>query len=276
MGDGEHATPRLMPGGLRANRLFDRASGRSFTVAVDRPLMGGVRHGGPSIRELVGRAAAAEPDAIVLSPGALKQSWDLFAYRGGPAAIVRIDHLLARDFARGRGEHHRMLCSVDDAIARGADAVLVFLIDGFEDGATFADNIAAVSRVVADARRFGVPVIVESVLWGARSTDERDPEGLAAACRMAAELGADVVKTQHTGDAASMRGVIEACSVPVMVLGGAPTSDPRALVDYTIEAIEAGAAGVIFGRNVYLSEDADVIDELRNLVHAVPRQRASA
>ena len=169
-----------------------------------------------------------------------------------------------------------MLCSVGDAVACGADAVLVFLVDGFADGATFADNVAAVSRVVADASRLGVPVIVESVLWGARSTDERDPEALAAVCRMAAELGADVVKTQHTGDAATMRGVIDACSVPVMVLGGAPASDPRALVGYTMEALEAGAAGVIFGRNVYLSDDPAAIDELRNLVHGLPAQRASA
>jgi DhnA family fructose-bisphosphate aldolase class Ia len=260
-----------LPSGLRARRLFDRASRRSFIVAVDRPLMGGVGVGGPSMRELVRRAAAAEPDAIVLGPGALKQCWDLLAYRGGPAAIVRIDHLLVREFARGSGEHHRMLCSVDEAVAGGADAVLVFLVDGFADGATFADNVAGVSRVVADASRLGVPVIVEGVLWGARSADERDPEALAAVCRIAAELGADIVKTQHTGDVSTMRGVIDACAVPVMVLGGAPTADPRALVDYTAEAIEAGAAGVIFGRNVYLSDNSGTVDELRNLVHGTPR-----
>lgn len=256
-----------MTGGLRAHRLFDRASGRSFTVAIDRPLMAGVEPGGPSPRELVARAVAADPDAIVLGPGALKQSWDLLGHRGGPSAIVRIDHLLARELAQGDGEHHRLLCSVEDAVAVGADAVLVFLIGGFRDGRTFADNIAVVSRVVADARRLGVPVVVESVLWGARARDDRDPEALAAVCRMAVELGADLVKTQHTGDAASMRGVIDACSVPVLVLGGPPAAGSEALMDYTAGALDAGAAGVIFGRNVYLNEDQRVVARVRNLVH---------
>lgn len=255
---------------LRTNRLFDRESARAFMVAVDRPLMDGIAPGGPSSRELVGRAVAAAPDGIVLGPGALKQSWDLLAFHGGPSVILRIDHLVAGEFARGSGEHHRMLCGVHEAVALGADAVLVFLIDGFADGATFADNVARVGAVVAEAGRLGVPVIVESVLWGSRATDGQDPVALASMCRIAAELGADIVKTQHTGDRATMQDVVTACSVPVLVLGGPRTTDHQALVDYTTEALDAGARGVIFGRNVYLSDDPAAVAELRDLVHARP------
>ena len=255
---------------LRVNRLFDRASSRAFMVAVDRPLMDGVAPGGPPSRELVSRAVAAVPDGIVLGPGALKQSWDLLAFHGGPSVVLRIDHLVAGEFARGSGEHHRMLCDVHDAVALGADAVLVFLIDGFADGATFADNVARVGAVVAEARGLGVPVIVESVLWGSRTTDREDPQALAAMCRIAAEIGADIVKTQHTGDTATMESVVAACSVPVLVLGGPRTTDHGALMDYTSEALEAGARGVIFGRNVYLNDDPSAVAELRKLVHARP------
>lgn len=268
MTDSNRRDHGLLTGGIRAHRLFDRSSGRSFTVAVDRPLIEGTAPGGPSAREIVCRAVEAEPDAIALAPGALKQTWDLFAYRGGPAAVVRIDHILVAEFVRGRGEHHRMLCTVEDAVRLGADAVLMFLIDGFPDGAAFADNVACVARVVADGQRLGVPVVVESVLWGSRITDERDPEALASICRIAAELGADIVKTQHTGEVKSMRDVIQACGIPVMVLGGPRVSEFQALLNYAAGALEAGAAGVIFGRNVLMSDDPRAIEELRNLVHA--------
>lgn len=262
--------PMGLTGGIRAHRLFRRSSGRSFMVAVDRPLVAGEAPGGPTSRELVARAVAAEPEAVVLGPGALKQSWDIFGDSGAPSPVVRIDHVLVGDMRRGTGEHHRMLCSVEEAVALGADAVMLFLIDGFADGERFADNVSAVADTVAQARRLGVPVIVEAVLWGANVSDERSQVGLAFVCRVAAELGADIVKTQHTGDIESMREIVQACSVPVLVLGGPANPDTDALMDYTQSALDAGARGVVFGRNVYLREEAETAASLRALVHGAP------
>ena len=58
-------------------------------------------------------------------------------------------------------------------------------------------------------RRAGIPVIVESVLWGSRIEDKRDPELLAFGARVAAEFGADAIKTAYTGDPETMRQVVE-------------------------------------------------------------------
>lgn len=256
-----------LTGGLRAHRLFARPSGRSFMVAVDRPLIAGVEPGGPSSRELVARAMSARPDAILLAGGSLRQTWDLFGHRGAPSPVVRLDHVLVGPLTRGTGEHHRMLVSVEDAVALGADAVVVFLVGGFASGATFADNVAAVSRTVAEACRWRMPVIVEAVLWGGEAEDERDPAKLAALCRIAAELGADLVKTQHTGDIESMRGVVDACPVPVLVLGGPHTDSREALVGHVETALAAGAGGIVFGRNVYLQEDPEIVAAIRAAVH---------
>ncbi len=48
--------------------------------------------------------------------------------------------------------------------------------------------------------------------------------------RMAAELGADVVKTESTGDGESMRAVVSACPIPILVLGGSRTGSDEEVV----------------------------------------------
>ena len=74
---------------------------------------------------------------------------------------------------------------------------------------------------------------------------------------MAAELGADLVKTDYAGDSQSMRGVVRNCPVPILVLGGSRySSDAEALaLIYGVAA--AGAAGVFFGRNVFQADNMD-------------------
>src|SRR5439155_5184792 len=105
-----------------------------------------------------------------------------------------------------------------DALALGALAITMFLIVGTTEGSVFANNVRLLTAQIQAARLVGMPVIVESVLWGARMQDRRDPEVLAFAARVAAELGADAIKTTYTGDPATMRQVVESCPVPVLVL----------------------------------------------------------
>ncbi|MER3438253.1 MAG: fructose-bisphosphate aldolase, partial [Chloroflexota bacterium] len=104
---------------------------------------------------------------------------------------------------------------------------------------------------LAGQRRVGLPLIVEAVLWGSQIDNKKDPERLAFACRMAVELGADAIKTEYTGDPVTMRQIIETCPAPVLVLGGAKSDSVADVLEATRGAMEAGARGVIYGRNVW-------------------------
>ena len=84
------------------------------------------------------------------------------------------------------------------------------------------------------------------------SGDTGDPQWLKLHTRMATELGADVIKTDYAGSPDKMRPVIEACPIPILVLGG---SRNDGALDVVRGAMEAGAAGVFFGRNVFQSPD---------------------
>jgi fructose-bisphosphate aldolase/2-amino-3,7-dideoxy-D-threo-hept-6-ulosonate synthase len=78
-----------------------------------------------------------------------------------------------------------------------------------------------------------------------------DPEAVALAARAAAELGADIVKCPYTGDADSFRMVVRGCPAPVLIAGGPKTETDLELLAMVAGAMEAGAAGVSIGRNVF-------------------------
>jgi fructose-bisphosphate aldolase, class I len=253
---------------MRLGRLFDAESGRSFITAIDHGVTLGVPQGAENAVETVGQIIAGGPDGVLLGPGMLAKTADLFAHRGAPAPIVRADYFVNHPYIDEHGEHYRTLITPADAAAIGAEAIIMFLMLGAGGEAMFADNVAAVARAAQEAHRVGLPLIVEAVLWGSRIEDKKDADRLAFACRMAVEIGADAIKTEYTGDVASMRRVIDGCPAPVLVLGGAKSNSPEALLSATRDAMAAGAKGVIYGRNVWQADDVVAISrQLREIIH---------
>jgi fructose-bisphosphate aldolase, class I len=268
---------------IRLGQLFDRESGRSFIAAFDHGLTLGPKPGSEDVIGNLRRIIDGNPDGILISPGVMKIAGELFAFRGAPVPIVRADWIYNGEVFPGlpaalqdprQGEHYEVICSPEDALAMGAGAITMFLIVGTSDGATFSANARQVAVNIQAARRVGLPVIVESVLWGGRMEDKRDPELLAFGARVAAEFGADAIKTAYTGDPESMRQVVAGCPVPVLVLGGVRSSDPAVVLEATRGALDAGAKGVVYGRNVWPADDPVLMcGLLRDVIHepaAVP------
>jgi DhnA family fructose-bisphosphate aldolase class Ia len=88
---------------------------------------------------------------------------------------------------------------------------------------------------------------------------------------VAAELGADVIKTEYSGDPETMRTVIDTCPIPILVLGGTRTGSDDDIVGVTQGIVDSGAAGVFFGRNVFQSEN---IPALMRRLHTVLRGKS--
>lgn len=249
-------------------RLFDGGSGRSYIVAFDH---GGSLRVPPEVGaplKVLENIVAGEPDGILVTPGILKRSTHLFASRGAPAPIVRADWTVLDERMRDIGEHYRVLCTPRDALALGADAMVMYLIMGPEQGHMFADNVQAIAKAANEARDIGMPLIVEATLWGSRIEDRKDPDLLAYCCRIAVEIGADAIKTEYTGDPHTMADVIEGCAVPVLTLGGAKGGSETDVLENARGAIQGGAKGLIFGRNVWQAADpVKMSADLREVVH---------
>ena len=105
---------------------------------------------------------------------------------------------------------------------------------------------------------------------GSRMADQKDPDLLAYCCRIAAELGADAIKT-NTGDPETMAEVIQGCPVPVLTLA-ARRATPVAVVK-PLGRDRSGASGIIFGRNVCRRRTRQRCRHLAGDVHGVPAGR---
>ena len=95
-----------------------------------------------------------------------------------------------------------------------------------------------------------------------------DADEVAVAVRVAAEAGADVIKTAYPGTVEGFRKVVSVSPVPVVILGGAKTKDERDLLTMVKDAIDAGGAGVAMGRNIWkYSDPAKIVRAITGIIH---------
>jgi class I fructose-bisphosphate aldolase len=256
---------------VRLNCLFDARSRRSVTVAVDHGI-GGVPTGLERPREAIAAVLEGEPDGLILTPGMLKGCTDLFAGRGRPALFAAADVAPGSTFpgGPGGGEEYRLMAGVEELLRLGADGVKMLLIFGRESAIAHADNVERVAAMARACESWGMPLMVEPVLWGRMVPDaERaDPRRVQAIARIAVELGADLLKVPYPSDPDALRALVEASPVPVLILGGPRAATERDLFAGVAAALDAGARGVAFGRNVFQGRSpAAIVRALRALAH---------
>ena len=91
-----------------------------------------------------------------------------------------------------------------------------------------------------------------------------EPEAVAHICRIAVELGADILKAPYVGAPEAYRPIVDHSPVPVTILGGARTGDVEDVVANVRAAVGIGVRGVVFGRNVWQHPDSgEVVRKLR-------------
>lgn len=224
----------------RLARIFGR-DGRTVVVAFDHAAYYEAPDDGLARpTELVETIVRAGADAVLLSFGTARASLEV---------LGRVGLILAV-------EPHDVL-AVETAVTLGADAVKTIT---FPWQAGVPDDRAQLASLGARAWRWGMPYLIETIPGGFDADREmRSPRRLAAAARIAAELGADFVKTFATEDPAGVKVIVDYCSVPVLVLGGRRDSSTLAFLRMVADSLEAGAAGVVAGRNVWGQADPAVI-----------------
>ncbi len=148
----------------------------------------------------------------------------------------------------------RMTGTVTEAVQVGADAVSFHINVGSKYE---PEQITRLGEVTSEAHRLGLPVLAMAYARGP-GIDSTDPEALGHAVRLAEELGADIVKTGYSGDAASFQHVVESTRLPVVIAGGAKGTD-RETIEMVRGAIDAGGAGISMGRSIFQHEDPEAI-----------------
>jgi len=241
----------------RMGRMF-QPDGRALFVAMDHAAYMGM---GPSYDGGLERIAAGRPDGILATWNIARTQASLFAQSG---LVLRVDGGTSELGERSSGDVGDLLCSVEDALTLGADAVVVLAFPGQHDEHL---SLRRLARLCAECERAGMPVMAEVIPGGWGQAVPWSIDSVAMGARIAAELGADMVKTVCPGDTAEFAAVVEACPVPVVALGGPRMKSEGDVVSLARGVVQAGAAGIAFGRNVWGSPDPEAL--LRLLHRAV-------
>ena len=247
------------PAGLvrRMGRIFDQKTGVAIIVAMDHGITG-VPSGFENPRSLFKTVLNSRPDGVLLNAGMARRCLDLMVGRDTPALVLALDQVIHKLPRRtGSGVAHTRQISVNEAVRLGADCVKTMILMGDPDRRQTIENLAYIAQVAEECRIFEMPLMIEPYLWG--EDVPKDPacraELNADGCRMAVELGADIVKTEYCGDPKRFREIVASSPVPVVILGGPKRHTQREVLADVVASAEAGALGLTIGRNVWEHPD---------------------
>ena len=155
--------------------------------------------------------------------------------------------------------------SIKEAIRLNVSAVglSIFVGSDYEH-----QTLMNLSNLVNEAEEYGIPVMAVTAVG--KELEKRDARYLSLCCRIAAELGAKVVKTYWCED---FDKVVNSCPVPVVVAGGPKTDTEMEAFEFIADGMEKGAIGVNLGRNIW--QNAHPVPMIK-AIHAIIHENASA
>jgi putative autoinducer-2 (AI-2) aldolase len=237
------------------NRLSKiiRPDGRCLMLAVD--------HGyflGPTERLEVPRKTVAPilpyADSLMITRGVLRTSVDP---ENDIPIVLRVSggtSIIGEDLSK-----ETITTSIEEAIRLNVSclALSIFVGSKYEH-----QTLASLGKLVDEGEKYGIPVLAVTAVGKEMA---RDARYLGLACRVAAELGAHVVKTYYCDN---FEQVVEGCPVPLIIAGGKKLPEPEAL-KLAHDSITQGASGVDMGRNIWQSDwPVAMVKAVKAMVHA--------
>jgi putative autoinducer-2 (AI-2) aldolase len=194
-------------------------------------------------------------DAVFITRGVLRSSVE--PDRAKPI-ILRVSggsSVVGKDLA-----NEGITTSMEEAIRLNVAAVGISIFVGTEYE---KESLLNLSKLVDDGERYGVPVMAVTAVG--KELEKREARYLALASRIAAELGARVVKTYWCEN---FDRVTKGCPVPVVMAGGPKVDTQRQVFDFVYDGLQKGAVGVNLGRNIWQDEyPVAMIKALRAIIH---------
>ncbi|MDE3056500.1 MAG: aldolase [Bacteroidota bacterium] len=237
---------------LRTNRILNPVTGSGIVVAIDHGLFLGPLPGVENTSATIDVLLSGLPDAIQMTPGIAHANGSKFFGKNKPAVIVRLDATnIWRKKPEPKEAYYTPVASVKDAVQLGADAVVTFLFAGYNTDAQEADNLSTLARIGADAREYGIPFIVEPLAIEKGANVVRDFEIMKLIVRMASEIGADIIKADYPETHKQFEELVAVASAPILVRGGPKMDSDKEMLKMVKDAMDAGAKGIVFGRNVW-------------------------
>lgn len=236
----------------RISRIIKPETGRAVMLAVDHGYFLGPTTGLEEPARIIGQLLPYA-DSLMLTRGILRTSVDP---KNSIPIVLRVsggNSIIGEDLS-----NEAITVSVKDAIRLNVSAVALSIYVGGKYEHQTLKNLAT---LISECEEYGIPVLAVTAVGKDMA---RDAKYLSLSCRIAAELGAHMVKTYYCED---FQKVVKTCPVPIVIAGGKKIPEKDAL-ELTYNAIRDGAVGVDMGRNIFQSPDpVAMLKAVRSIVH---------
>ncbi len=194
-------------------------------------------------------------DAIFITRGVLRSS---VSPDNTKPIILRVSggtSVVGKDLA-----NEGIITSMEEVIRLNASAIGISIFVGSDYE---KESLLNLSKLVDEGERYGIPVMAVTAVG--KELEKRDARYLALACRIAAELGARVVKTYWCP---GFDRVVRGCPVPVVMAGGPQVDTELEVFQFVDDGMQKGAIGVNLGRNIWQSDyPVAMIKAIRAIIH---------
>jgi 3-hydroxy-5-phosphonooxypentane-2,4-dione thiolase len=235
----------------RLARILKPEDNRAVMLAVDHGYFLGPTTGLEEPRKTIA-PLLPYADSIMLTRGVLRTSVDpnsatpvVLRVSGGTSILKELSN-------------EEITVSIEEAIRLNVSAMALSIFVGSDYE---KETLVSLAKLVDEGERYGIPVLAVTAVGKDMA---RDARYLGLCCRIAAELGAHVVKTYYCDD---FDEVVRSCPIPVIIAGGKKTPEREAL-ELTSNTVKHGAVGVDMGRNIFQSDSpVGMIRAVRAIVH---------
>ncbi len=266
----------------RLRNIFDEETGRAVMIPMDHGI-NGVMEGLEDPLEALEQFVQLGVEAVLMNFGIIKLAQPYLRNarktrnaQKTPGIIMGADFNLRWPSWKSPIEGdvilgHCFQVRVEQAVKYDVDALKVYFALGLEPSLQLT-VVRNISELVTECDRYDMPLMIEPVTEGQYIAEgnKTDPAIIADGCRIAVELGADLLKPPYLGDREAFAALCKNSHVPVVMLGGTKKNDIQSIFRVAREGIDAGARGTIFGRNVWqrpVEEMRRVIKGLQEIVH---------
>jgi len=245
---------------IRIERIIDRNSHKTVIVPMDHGISVGPIVGLEDMRSTVSKVVSGGANAILMHKGIVRAG-----HRGAGMDVGLIIHLSGGTSISPDPNAKELVCTVEEALKLGADAVSVHINLGAE---TDKEMLHQLGFVGERCLQWQMPLVAMMYARGPKIKDEYELRYVKHAARVGAELGADIVKVSYTGSVESFAEVVNGCPVPVVIAGGPKMDSDEDIFKMVEGALQAGACGLSIGRNAFQHEKVEkIVGALCRMVH---------
>ncbi len=240
---------------IRLNRILKK--GKMLCIPMDHGISNGPIQGLEDIHTVIYKCQNEGLTCVLVNKGIAKSL-------PRPLTIGLIVHLSGSTSLGPAPNRKMLLSSVEEAMRLGADAVSVHINIGAKEEPEMLYKLGLISDKCDE---WSMPLVAMMYPRGENIKNQYDPETVAHTARIGAEAGADIIKSVYTGDVSSFKRVTKSCPVPIVIAGGPKANTDKEIIEMCFGAMEAGAIGVTFGRNIFQHKNPPrIVHALRSIV----------